>query len=64
MKQGEAWAICFYLKTQAKGWRYVERQENLNIEPTRLMIVEEIVDAPSEEHTGKQLQFLPTLRML
>jgi hypothetical protein len=24
---GEAWAVCFYLKTQAKDRGYVERQE-------------------------------------
>ena len=24
---GEAWAVCFYLKTQGKGRGYVERQE-------------------------------------
>lgn len=25
--EGEAWAVCFYLKTQGKGRGYVERQE-------------------------------------
>lgn len=27
IRRGEAWAICFYLKTQAKGRGYVERAE-------------------------------------
>lgn len=27
IQQGEAWAVCFYLKTQGKGRGYVERQE-------------------------------------
>ena len=27
IEQGEAWAVCFYLKTQGKGRGYVERQE-------------------------------------
>lgn len=30
IQEGEAWAICFYLKTQGKDRGYVERQENLN----------------------------------
>ena len=25
--EGEAWAVCFYLKTQGRGRGYVERQE-------------------------------------
>lgn len=27
IKKGEAWAICFYLKTQGKSRGYIERQE-------------------------------------
>lgn len=27
IKRGEAWAVCFYLKTQGKARGYVERQE-------------------------------------
>lgn len=27
VKNGEAWAVCFYLKTQGKNRGYVERQE-------------------------------------
>lgn len=27
VKKGEAWAICFYLKTQARSRGYVEKQE-------------------------------------
>jgi hypothetical protein len=28
IERGEAWAICFYLKTQAKDRGYIERQEH------------------------------------
>lgn len=28
VKNGEAWAVCFYLKTQGKERGYVERQEH------------------------------------
>lgn len=27
VKNGDAWAVCFFLKTQGKGRGYVERQE-------------------------------------
>lgn len=27
IEEGEAWAVCFYLKTQGRGRGYVERQE-------------------------------------
>lgn len=27
VKKGEAWAVCFYLKTQGKGRGYVEKSE-------------------------------------
>jgi hypothetical protein len=32
IERGEAWAICFYLKTQAKDRGYVERQEVMSRE--------------------------------
>jgi hypothetical protein len=28
IQAGEAWAVCFYLKTQGKGRGYIERQEH------------------------------------
>lgn len=40
---GEAWAVCFYLKTQAKDRGYIERQEVESVAKTRLVIEEEIV---------------------
>ena len=45
---GEAWAVCFFLKTQAKDRGYVERQE---VEATNRLVVEEEVvggDAPAD----------------
>lgn len=41
---GEAWAVCFFLKTQAKDRGYVERQETHDV-TARLELAEEIVDA-------------------
>jgi hypothetical protein len=48
LRKGEAWAVCFYLKTQARDRGYVERQE-LGLDggvDLRLVveIVEEVVD--------------------
>lgn len=42
--KGEAWAVCFYLKTQGKARGYVERQEVEQTSATRLMIEEQVVD--------------------
>lgn len=28
IQEGEAWAVCFYLKTQGKGRGYVEKQQH------------------------------------
>lgn len=40
IQKGESWAVCFYLKTQAKNRGYVERVENtgaiVNITPQEL----------------------------
>ena len=41
--RGEAWAICFYLKTQGKQRGYIERQERTVDSNVRLMLTEEIV---------------------
>jgi len=44
VRKGEAWAICFMLKTQGKARGYVERQEVKHEQTAQLQIVEEIVD--------------------
>lgn len=51
--RGEAWAICFLLKTQGKGRGYVERQE-IKAE-ARIAITNNI-----EEISDEQLEFLIT----
>jgi predicted transcriptional regulator len=43
---GEPWAVCFYLKTQAKARGYVERVQVEAEETVRVELAEEIVDAP------------------
>jgi hypothetical protein len=45
VKSGESWAVCFFLKTQAKDRGYVERQELEHSGETanRLIIEEEVV---------------------
>jgi hypothetical protein len=40
--KGEAWAVCFLLKTQAKDRGYTEKHEHLH--GGKLRLVEEIVD--------------------
>lgn len=45
--RGEAWAVCFYLKTQAKDRGYVERTELAGDLAVRQRVVEEVVDAPA-----------------
>jgi hypothetical protein len=42
---GEAWAVCFTLKTQGKSRGYIERQEIRQVESIQVEIAEEIVDA-------------------
>lgn len=51
---GEAWAICFYLKTQAKDRGYVERSEVDMSAEVRQRVVEEVVDAPSDPGKADQ----------
>ena len=49
---GEGWAVCFYLKTQAKDRGYVEKSETHLTGGVLLQIVEEVVDAsPSQNGT-------------
>ena len=45
---GEAWAVCFFLKTQGKGRGYVERQEVVNREET-LQIVTRVVRRAADD---------------
>lgn len=40
---GESWAVCFFLKCQAKDRGYIERQEIDMTARTRLVIEEEVV---------------------
>src|SRR5678809_72727 len=40
---GEAWAVCFYLKTQAKDRGYIERSEVEQVAKMRLVIEEEVI---------------------
>jgi hypothetical protein len=47
---GEAWAVCFYLKTQGKERGYVERTELGGNVVVRKEIVEEIVDDSRPDH--------------
>jgi hypothetical protein len=41
---GEAWAVCFYLKCQARDRGYIEKQELDVTERVRQRVVEEVVD--------------------
>lgn len=52
IENGEAWAVCFYLKTQGKSRGYVERQELTGKDggAIRTEIAEEIVDADAANH--------------
>jgi hypothetical protein len=43
---GQAWAVCFLLKTQGRKRGYIERQEYQQVESIQVEIAEEIVDAP------------------
>jgi hypothetical protein len=44
--KGEAWAICFFLKTQAKDRGYIERGEVQHSGEVRQRVIEEVVNAP------------------
>jgi iron uptake system EfeUOB component EfeO/EfeM len=52
IESGEAWAICFFLKTQGKGRGYVERQEISQAEPVRLNIVRKVIGAHRDAGGG------------
>lgn len=49
---GEAWAVCFTLKTQGKSRGYVEKQIIENQGGQRLVIEEEVVDNASGGDTA------------
>lgn len=54
--RGEAWAICFLLKTQGKGRGYVERQEiKADAKITVLNNAEEISDAELDYLIAREL---------
>ena len=42
--RGEPWAVCFYLKCQAKDRGYVERTETEHSGEVRQRVVEEVID--------------------
>jgi hypothetical protein len=45
IQDGEAWAICFYLKTQAKDRGYVERAEVTGADNGPVRLTVEVIDA-------------------
>lgn len=46
---GEGWAVCFFLKTQAKDRGYIERVELEHGGDVRQRVVEEVVDSNGGE---------------
>jgi|SRR5215468_6373637 len=50
--KGEAWAVCFYLKCQAKDRGYVEKTELDVTERARQRVVEEVVDGADDHDPG------------
>lgn len=51
VQNGDAWAVCFYLKTQGKGRGYVERQEVTGAEGKPIQMIEVVGDDEGEEDT-------------
>ena len=49
VRAGDAWAICFYLKTQGKRRGYVERQE---IQPVQIEMIYEDADEDKKTNQG------------
>lgn len=48
--EGEAWAVCFFLKTQGKKRGYVERQEiEHSDKPKHVIIIDDQTVEPAEE---------------
>lgn len=45
VKKGQAWAVCFFLKTQGKARGYTEKTEVETTNRVSLELVEEVVDA-------------------
>ena len=43
IKRGEAWAICFFLKTQGKSRGYIEKQEVENTGAVEMEVVHRII---------------------
>lgn len=54
---GEAWAVCFYLKTQAKDRGYIEKQE-LAVESDALGggVRERLREVDGDDHPGRRGQ--------
>ncbi|NDD54727.1 hypothetical protein EBZ39_12830 [bacterium] len=57
---GEAWAVCFTLKTIGKSRGYIERHEINSTETVRRQIVEEIVDVQITHHRPDNDQAAPS----
>lgn len=54
--QGQAWAICFYLKTQGKARGYIEKTITQVDGDAKLRIVETVVESASSEPADKTPQ--------
>jgi hypothetical protein len=52
VRKGEAWAVCFFLKCQAKDRGYVERSETVVIDGNRLVIDEAEESVGGDPHTN------------
>lgn len=57
IRKGEAWAVCFYLKTQGKNRGYIERGE-LHVEK-RIMTVADLVRKAHEEEEAEKKRLGP-----
>lgn len=52
IEQGEAWAVCFYLKTQGKGRGYVERQEVEHSGRVEGPVLNVVLNRPKDDGDG------------
>ena len=59
IQSGEAWAVCFYLKTQGKGRGYVERQEITGADGGAISVEA----APARERLRAKVTELATRRL-